>query len=185
MINRQKHTTFYFNLTIPILPPTTPPQSITMTTPTPATPWQHNICSCDSAGTCCAVLWCGPCMFGKTEHRLTHFPQSPEDSNYSCCNASCMIMCFAVTFLIPGLPLWMQRDRVRQNFGIRGGGCLDCLATWCLPCCTQIQQDNELREQARSLRSSNAVNEAYHQPDNKMVYGQQNAQQPMQGPPAY
>jgi hypothetical protein len=83
----------------------------------------------------------------------------------------------------------MQRDKVRQKFGIRGGGCLDCCATWCWPCCTQIQQDNELQEQARSLISSNAVNQAYQQPDTKMVYeqhnGQQQQQQHMQGPPAY
>jgi Cys-rich protein (TIGR01571 family) len=131
-------------------------------------------------------------MFGKTEHRLANFPHAPEDSGYSCCNASCMIMCFAIGFLVPGLPLWMQREKVRQKFGIRGGGCLDCVATWCLPCCTQIQQDNELQEQARLLTASNAANNAqvYQQQDNKMVYGQQqNGQnhpmQPMQGPPAY
>jgi hypothetical protein len=82
----------------------------------------------------------------------------------------------------------MQRDKVRQKFGVRGGGCIDCLATWCLPCCTQIQQDNELQEQARLLTASNAANNAqvYQQQDNKMVYGQQNGQQPMQQtPPAY
>jgi Cys-rich protein (TIGR01571 family) len=159
-----------------------------MTTPTPATSWKHNICSCDDAGTCCAVIWCGPCIFGRTDHRLTHFPHSPEESNFSWCNSSCMIMCCALTLLIPGLPLWMQRDKVRQKFGVRGGGCIDCLATWCLPCCTQIQQDNELQEQARLLTASNAANNAqvYQQQDNKMVYGQQNGQQPMQQtPPAY
>jgi Cys-rich protein (TIGR01571 family) len=159
-----------------------------MTTPTPATSWKHNICSCGDAGTCCAVIWCGPCMFGRTDHRLTNFPHSPEDSNFSWCNSSCMIMCCALTFFIPGLPLWMQRNSLRQKFGVRGGGVTDCLATWCLPCCSQIQQDNELQEQARLLTASNAAIDAqvYQQQNNKMVYGQQNGEKHMQqAPPAY
>jgi hypothetical protein len=37
----------------------------------------------------------------------------------------------------------MKRGDMRARFGIEGGGCGDCMTTWCCYCCALIQEEKE------------------------------------------
>lgn len=34
---------------------------------------------------------------------------------------------------------------MRQQFGIEGNRCNDCIISWCCPCCALVQEDQEVK----------------------------------------
>jgi len=38
----------------------------------------------------------------------------------------------------------MNRGDVRTRYGIKGDGCMDCLASYCCTCCSLIQVEKEV-----------------------------------------
>jgi hypothetical protein len=34
---------------------------------------------------------------------------------------------------------------MRDEFGIKGNGCTDCLGAWCCPCCGLMQEEKEAK----------------------------------------
>lgn len=145
--------------------------------------WLHNLCSCTDLSACCGVVFCGACMFGKTNHRLRHFPTPPEKSSFSWFNSSCALMFCATCLLVPWVPVCMQRQEMREKFDLEGNGCVDCLATCFCTCCAQIQQDNEVRQRAIDYvpRDSNR----YDNRPARMLYEPQAENVPAEAPPAY
>jgi Cys-rich protein (TIGR01571 family) len=155
--------------------------------------WSHGLCSCQSVGSCCGATWCSPFIFGRSAWRLERFPASPDHSaEFSWFNESCLIMTGAWLLAVPWLPVWMQRRRLRQKFGIEGSGCTDCLSACCCNCCAQVQIENELVDRAEeSLLQSqqppiNSQRMAYAQSqDIPMAPLPSQAQNQIISPPAY
>ncbi|KAI0861908.1 PLAC8 family-domain-containing protein [Xylaria cubensis] len=112
------------------------------------TEWQNSLFNCEPISSC-LLGWCCPCLLlGQTSSRM----RDPKSSSPELVNADCAI--YVAIQLLSGcgwIYVLVKRSQIRDEFGIKGGGCGDCCTTYWCHCCALIQQDNEVkrRQQAR------------------------------------
>ncbi|KAF8474618.1 PLAC8 family-domain-containing protein [Kalaharituber pfeilii] len=111
--------------------------------------WETGFCSCFSPiGTCCLGAWCPCILYGRTHHRLEH---NGSLDGYSCCNSSC---CFygCLTILPPLNTIlgYIQRKKIREQYGLSGGCCGDCVRHCYCSCCALIQEEKEVVRKTKS-----------------------------------
>jgi Cys-rich protein (TIGR01571 family) len=138
--------------------------------------WSHNICSMSNCSSCCGAFWCGPRIYGRTAWRLKNYPNDPALSGgLDWLNRQCLGMFAGLVLAVPCIPDWLQRHAVRKRFDLRGSECADCLASVFCTCCSQVQHENELKDQAEKARLILSGPPSTQQP---MVYAQQHAPLP-------
>ena len=94
--------------------------------------WKSNIGDCCFDLPLCCKGFCCPCiLFGRQAQRLN------QDS---CCIKGCQCLC-CCTCLMPA-----YRHKMRLKHKIRQG-CNDCCESIFCPCCTLIQQEQEVRQE--------------------------------------
>jgi Cys-rich protein (TIGR01571 family) len=134
--------------------------------------WSHNICSMSDCSSSCGTFWCGPCVYGCAAWRLENYPNDPASaSGLDWLNAHCLGMFAGMCLAVPCIPVWIQRHTVRKCFNLGGSGCTDCLASVFCTCCSQVQHENELKDQAEKERLMLSEPSSSQQP---MVHAQQN-----------
>jgi len=118
--------------------------------------WETGFCSCSSpCGTCCLGACCPCILYGRTQYRLEH---NGSTEGYSFCNSNCTF--YSCLMIVPplqsGLPLslqsflgYAQRKKIRQQYGLRGGPCGDYLRHYCCPCCSLIQEEEEVIKKSK------------------------------------
>ncbi|CAK5272335.1 unnamed protein product [Mycena citricolor] len=116
--------------------------------------WSEGLCGCFGAcGTFCGACFC-PCIYyGKNRQRLAHLTNkgTPHPDGGSCCSGMCWAHCCLTSFGGWGFILQcLNRGDTRERYGIEGGGCGDCCASfWCASCdITQVSREIELEEQS-------------------------------------
>ncbi|KAJ2978560.1 hypothetical protein NQ176_g3755 [Zarea fungicola] len=131
--------------------------------------WENGLCETDCGS--CMGAWCCTCFaFGRASDRLRAFPDTDTD-NFSLFNGSCFMFTLASMCSLSCIPVWMQRKDLREKFGIRGGGCGDCMvASCCLPCAVS-QINMELKKRAE--KQQNVVQTKGYAPPAGMAYGPQ------------
>ncbi|KAJ7281372.1 PLAC8 family-domain-containing protein [Mycena rebaudengoi] len=117
--------------------------------------WSHGLCDCfGDFGTCCVAWWC-PCItYGKNKARLQHLTAQgfPDPEGGGSCNGPCWGYCCLTTFTGFGFILQaINRGEVRARYSIDGGGCTDCLASWCCTPCDLTQASREIELEEKSL----------------------------------
>ncbi|KAJ7102896.1 PLAC8 family-domain-containing protein [Mycena epipterygia] len=120
--------------------------------------WSHGLCGCfEACGTYCYACWCPCVVYGKNKQRVSHLNNrsSPDPDGGSCCSGSCWAHLFLNSFFGAGFILQcINRGEVRGRYGVEGGGCGDCCASfWCGPCdLTQVSREIELEEKSFNQR---------------------------------
>ncbi|KAK3290452.1 PLAC8 family-domain-containing protein [Chaetomium fimeti] len=113
--------------------------------------WQTGLCSFFSSGHCFMGCCC-PCMLANRTHELL---EDPDEKTPSGCGPVGCGWCLAE--MAGGLGCifgFLQRKKIREKHGIEGSTCGDLCVNWCCPCCSVIQQLNEL-EMRRDARQVN------------------------------
>lgn len=93
---------------------------------------------CSPCGTACLSCWCPCILFGKTYRRTHHNERSPDCCNLMCCAYCSLLPCGGASIMA-----CFTRKATREQFGIDGDGCTDCLAACCCPCCALLQEGKE------------------------------------------
>jgi Cys-rich protein (TIGR01571 family) len=106
--------------------------------------WQHDLFDCSPCGTCCLATFMPSRLHGRTAYRL----RDPTMQGYSTCNGDCMAFCALSCFGLGWILTMSQRTAVRTKYAIVGSTGKDCLAAWCLPCCSAIQNEEEIKLRA-------------------------------------
>jgi Cys-rich protein (TIGR01571 family) len=130
-------------------------------------PWQSSILGCfDDCGDC-LVGWCCPCiLYGKTDHRMK---RSPTLEGYSVFNTPCLVSCLVISCtgcFGEGIVAFLQRREVRKHYNLKGDTLTDVAFGCLLPCCAQIQNENEAKRQTAAGKT-----EQYSQRGAVMRYG--------------
>ncbi|KAK3933600.1 PLAC8 family-domain-containing protein [Diplogelasinospora grovesii] len=127
--------------------------------------WSADLCDCSPCESCMLSYWCPCILLGKTSDRL----RDPTMQSADTCNGDCMIFCAIQAITGCGwIHVMLKRGEIRQRFGIQGSGFNDCCTTYWCPCCSLIQQDNEVK--ART--ASGPIVQGY-QPQAGMAVGKQ------------
>jgi Cys-rich protein (TIGR01571 family) len=114
-------------------------------------PWRIPFFDCFSPLDNRLISWCVPCInYGKTDHRM-NVDTSME--NYGPINGPCLLTA-ALYWFCPAcllVPFCMQRQEVREQYGLEGGDCTDCLAACFCTCCSvaQVEKEAKAREEER------------------------------------
>ncbi|KAI0017369.1 PLAC8-domain-containing protein [Xylariomycetidae sp. FL0641] len=109
--------------------------------------WQAGLCSWGPCGSC-LLAWCIPCvLLGQTSERIRDPSMQDADMLNSDCLIHGAITCFTGCGWIYQM---MKRTEIRERYDIPGSGCGDCCASYWCPCCTLIQQDNEVKIRQRN-----------------------------------
>ncbi|KAK7320058.1 hypothetical protein RJT34_04788 [Clitoria ternatea] len=105
--------------------------------PKPIVEWSTGLCDCFSdCGNCCITCWC-PCVtFGRVAEIVDRGSTSCGASGALYTLITCVIGCGC-------LYSCFYRSKMRQQYGLKGNGCLDCL-THCF--CEQCALCQEYRE---------------------------------------
>merc|ERR1712150_35307 len=91
--------------------------------------WNNGLCGCfNNLGNCCCGCWCGPCQMGQNGERL-------DEGYWLCCLA---------TWIVPCIPIFMLRQKIRERYGIEGSDLGDVAVSVCCGCCASVQIANEL-----------------------------------------
>lgn len=103
--------------------------------------WSHSFWEFWSPGKTCFMGCCCPCfLFGKTQARN----RDPTLSTYSSFNSMCCgWYCLACVGGFQCILQTIKRGEMRDQYGIRGSGAMDCLGAWCCPACGLIQEEKE------------------------------------------
>ncbi|KAG5333800.1 hypothetical protein C0989_004768 [Termitomyces sp. Mn162] len=132
--------------------------------------WSFDLCACTSVGSCC-LAWCLPCIiYGSNRERLSYLERNgtPDPDHGGTCNSHCFVYglitgclgigCILQARRIPMFKIFISsftvkignRGHIRSRYGIKGGGCTDCLTScFCSPCAlTQEEAEIELEEKA-------------------------------------
>ena len=94
--------------------------------------WQHGLCGCfDNCGLC-IISYFVPCYtFGK---------------NAEAVGEGCCLCCCLYTLPIANIIAAFQiRGKIREQKGIEGTACNDCLMIWCCPFCALVQEAQEVQ----------------------------------------
>ncbi|KAJ6472053.1 PLAC8-domain-containing protein [Mycena sanguinolenta] len=116
--------------------------------------WSHGLCGCfDECGTCCLACWC-PCIaYGKNTQRLNYLTDHgrPDPDAGGCCSGACCGYCILTHFGIHWILQFMGRGNTRGRYSIEGGGCGDCLTSWCCGPCDLVQVSREIKLEEESF----------------------------------
>ncbi|KAK7358258.1 hypothetical protein VNO77_00184 [Canavalia gladiata] len=113
--------------------------------PKPLVDWSTGLCDCFSdCGNCCISWWC-PCVtFGRVAEIVDKGSTSCGASGalYTliCCvvGCGCLYSCF-------------YRSKMRDQYGLRGNGCTDCLIHCCCEPCALSQEYRELENRGFNM----------------------------------
>ncbi|KAI1755190.1 PLAC8 family-domain-containing protein [Xylaria castorea] len=140
------------------------------------TEWQTSLFNCEPISSC-LLGWCCPCLLlGQTSSRI----RDPSSASPELVNSDCAI--YTAIQCLSGcgwIYVLAKRSQIRDEFGIKGGGCGDCCTTYWCHCCALIQQDNEVkrRQQARLNTQGYQVQSGMQMPSPQPVYQPQQSQQ--------
>ncbi|KAI0484964.1 PLAC8 family-domain-containing protein [Xylariaceae sp. FL0804] len=111
--------------------------------------WQSGLCECTPFSTC-LLGWCLPCLLiGNTAERM----RDPSMQNSSMMNSECLVYTAVACCTGCGwIYAMMKRGEIRKKYGIEGSGCGDCSAAYWCPCCSLIQQDNEVKRRTENAQ---------------------------------
>jgi len=112
------------------------------------TEWQHSLMDCSPCDSCCLGTFLPCVLLGKTSDRMRDPSMQGADSMNSDCLVFTAIQCFTGCGWIY---IMMKRGEIRERFNISGDGTGDCCATYWCPCCSLIQQDNEVKTRTQHL----------------------------------
>jgi len=111
--------------------------------------WSYGLFDCFSAcGLCCFAYWC-PCMvYSRNKQHLRNLqsqgaplpPGSEAAMDSSCCIYCGLSVCGGCGWVLQ-IP---TREEIRERYSVRGGGCTDCLASWCCHSCSLTQERREI-----------------------------------------
>ncbi|ERS98466.1 hypothetical protein HMPREF1624_05250 [Sporothrix schenckii ATCC 58251] len=110
--------------------------------------WNHSLMDCSPCDSCCLGTFLPCVLLGKTADRMRDPTMQGADSMNSDCMVFLAIHCFTGCGWIY---IMMKRGEIRERFGIQGDGTADCCATYWCPCCSLIQQDNEVKTRTAHL----------------------------------
>ncbi|PQE13987.1 PLAC8 family protein [Rutstroemia sp. NJR-2017a BBW] len=103
--------------------------------------------------------YCLPCIvYGKTQHRL----QNPSLAGYQTLNNDCCIWSAAQYCGLGCILTLLQRQAIRQKYGIPGDTLEDGFFSWCCHCCALMQQEKEVEQRNGS---GNGLQQGYVRPE--------------------
>ncbi|KAF2719008.1 PLAC8-domain-containing protein [Polychaeton citri CBS 116435] len=140
--------------------------------------WNNGLCSHCCGGDCstCLASWfCSCFLYGRLSSRAKNFPRT-EKADIEYANGSCCVWYATACFGFSWVPQMLRRQEIRQQFGIKGNGCNDCLAAFCCAPCSLAQMETELKDRAEKAKSA-GLQQGYPVQAQGMVYGQQQQQQ--------
>lgn len=112
------------------------------------TEWNHSLMDCSPCDSCCLGTFLPCVLLGKTADRMRDPTMQNADSMNSDCLVFTAIQCFTGCGWIY---IMMKRSEIRERFNISGDGTSDCCSTYWCPCCSLIQQDNEVKTRTQHL----------------------------------
>nr|XP_027099530.1 protein PLANT CADMIUM RESISTANCE 2-like [Coffea arabica] len=107
--------------------------------------WSTGLCDCtQDCRSCCLACWC-PCVaFGRIAEIV-------DRGQSSCCKMGCIFCLLGLLLLNHGSLSWIvsmgYRTKIRQQYGIMGGSCHDCILHFCCERCALCQEYRELQFQ--------------------------------------
>ncbi|CAK7206808.1 hypothetical protein SEUCBS139899_009614 [Sporothrix eucalyptigena] len=126
--------------------------------------WNASLMDCSPCDSCCLGTFLPCVLLGKTSDRMRDPTMQTADSM----NSDCMV--FTAIHCLTGcgwIYVMMKRGEIRERFSIVGSGTGDCCASYWCPCCSLIQQDNEVK-----IRTAHMVNNQGYQAQPGMVMPQ-------------
>lgn len=143
-------------------PKAQPPLFASTGTPTE---WINPICACGDVKTTMLGCCCPCILYGKTQNRIrcVHLGNDPlDESEFKTINLPCMLFCWS-----PGLCTFTQHNRIRETYNIKGSWKRDLAKSLCIPCCTLLQADREVRSRAAQDEKNAGDGIWAHQPSSK------------------
>ncbi|KAG6819406.1 hypothetical protein H0H93_012136 [Arthromyces matolae] len=116
--------------------------------------WSNGLCACTNVGTC-LLAWCLPCIvYGSNKQRVSHLERTgtPDPEHGGVCNSDCMV--YGAVAACLGIACVLQvgnRTNLRRRYGIRGGGCSDCMVSCCCIPCALSQEEAEIELEERAV----------------------------------
>jgi len=112
--------------------------------------WETGFWSCCSPWrTCCLGTFCPCILYARTQYRLEH---SGSIKGYSFFNSNCLFY-YCLSSMASPLQTFLgyaQRKKIREQYGLSGSSCGDCLRHLCCPCCSLIQEGKEVIERSKN-----------------------------------
>nr|XP_027086142.1 cell number regulator 9-like [Coffea arabica] len=124
--------------------------------------WSSGLCDCiKDCRSCCLTCWC-PCItFGRVAEIV-------DKGQSSCCKMGCIFCVLNLLLLNHGSLSWIismgYRTKIRQQYGIMGGSCEDCVLHFFCGRCALCQEYRELQFQGYDVGAgweANAAKKAY------------------------
>ncbi|KDQ22150.1 hypothetical protein PLEOSDRAFT_1086889 [Pleurotus ostreatus PC15] len=117
--------------------------------------WSHGLCDCCSDVGTCLIATFFPCIVYAQNRRryesLNRGQPDPERGgsgfNGDCLMHGCITCCFGIGCVLQ-IPL---RGHLRSRYHIKGGGCGDCMVSWCCTPCGLTQEARELELEEASM----------------------------------
>ncbi|KAF8510657.1 PLAC8 family-domain-containing protein [Hysterangium stoloniferum] len=122
--------------------------------------WSHGFCDCFGDASTCLISWCFPCViYSQNKSRYEHLeqkgyphPSGGDSIGGDCCLHACLTGCLGVGCLLQ----MSNRGNIRRRYRIEGGGCGDCMASWCCTPCELTQESRELELEEQSMGQQKA-----------------------------
>ncbi|XP_027152920.1 cell number regulator 7-like [Coffea eugenioides] len=120
--------------------------------------WSTGLCDCtEDCRSCCLACWC-PCVaFGRIAEIV-------DRGQSSCCQMGCIFCLLGLLLLNHGSLSWIvsmgYRTKIRQQYGIMGGSCHDCILHFCCERCALCQEYRELQFQGYDVSAGWEANAA-------------------------
>ncbi|PQE04248.1 DUF614 domain protein [Rutstroemia sp. NJR-2017a BVV2] len=129
--------------------------------------WATDMWDCFQPAELCLKACCLPCIvYGKTQHRL----QNPTLAGYQPLNNDCCIWSAAQYCGLGCILTLLQRQAIRQKYGIPGDTLEDGFFSWCCHCCALMQQEKEVEQRSRN---GNGFQQGYVRPEGMEMRPQQ------------
>ncbi|KAF7430224.1 hypothetical protein PC9H_005926 [Pleurotus ostreatus] len=117
--------------------------------------WSHGLCDCCSDVGTCLIATFFPCIvYAQNKRRYEHLNRGQPDPerggsgfNGDCLMHGCITCCFGIGCVLQ-IPL---RGHLRSRYHIKGGGCGDCMVSWCCTPCGLTQEARELELEEASM----------------------------------
>ncbi|KAF7191318.1 Protein PLANT CADMIUM RESISTANCE 3 [Pseudocercospora fuligena] len=129
--------------------------------------WMNNICGgCCGAENCrsCLLSWFLPCfMFGRVSDRFERADK--HDEKPSTLNKHCLEYEMARRLCLGPCAVFLLRRHMRKDFGIKGNGFTDALASLCCRPCTLGQMEREAKHRKGHPKPTQRVVTTPYAPD--------------------
>ncbi|KAL2075446.1 hypothetical protein VTL71DRAFT_389 [Oculimacula yallundae] len=151
--------------------------------------WMSRFCvePRNDVDTCCLGSWVPCALYGKTHWRTKRIDRGKDASNSTWhsndgCNTACWAWCGLAGCLCPcvaGVLTGIQRSQIRGTYGIKGNCASDIALGICCPCCTQMQNDREIRAREGDVQMRYNPQYLKVSQDHPLVTVQPSTKQPM------